>query len=377
MKKLTRIAEYDILEERLREPKEIWELTKEDFQKIYIGNIDFNCVEGLRRYPTLLWYLAELELGRRPEREDIERYEAKYPYDYEYESFEKLCRDLKERLWELHRNEVDKAIREGKPVPSEVLEDYPDLVEKYGKQKAQPVEKQSQLRVTSVKNRRGRQMKFNAKIKTGRRVYMGTVNDDLLKSKDATFWSLDLANKRFHSIFAPYAIKFEVTNTISFDKLMETWHSDMTGKELYDLLDNYGFDPVWVVNEDYQEDLVTTEHKSAFIRKSISEEKKEDIGALISKYLPDKYSYCFCREVSWKDAERFWRQYSLYNLLVIPDLWNSLKVTVVETSTGEYFIEIYDDTPKWVKNIIEKTYPMASGKTMDKCCMIKKVDFDY
>ena len=65
---------------------------------------------------------------------------------------------------------------------------------------------------------------------------------ELKQSKTAKCWGWDISNKLFSSPFAPYGIKYS-----KMILRLPTWHSDMTGQDIYDLLEKIGANPYWVL----------------------------------------------------------------------------------------------------------------------------------
>jgi len=65
---------------------------------------------------------------------------------------------------------------------------------------------------------------------------------ELKQSKTAKCWGWDVSNRVFTSPFAPYGIKYNKV-ILSLPK----WHSDMTGQEIYNLLEQIGANPYWVL----------------------------------------------------------------------------------------------------------------------------------
>ncbi|MCD6211303.1 MAG: hypothetical protein J7J01_10575, partial [Methanophagales archaeon] len=151
--------------EKEREKKEPWEMTREEFKKQSYSEI-FNIYERinpfrpndiLRRYvDELNKYLKRdfkeklpqswMQLHTLLERvySDIEAKQPnKIPYDlkkevansygFRVEPGHRLIGFDLVILPDIHRQIVEQALKEGKPVPDEVLKDYPDLAEKYGR----------------------------------------------------------------------------------------------------------------------------------------------------------------------------------------------------------------------------------------------------
>jgi len=168
--------------EKEREKKEPWEMTREEFKKQSYSEI-FNIYERinpfrpndiLRRYvDELNKYLKRdfkeklpqswMQLHTLLERvySDIEAKQPnKIPYDlkkevansygFRVEPGHRLIGFDLVILPDIHRQIVEEALKEGKPVPDEVLKDYPGLAEKYGragKERERPVKDEKKIKI--------------------------------------------------------------------------------------------------------------------------------------------------------------------------------------------------------------------------------------
>jgi len=150
-------------EQRTKEP---WEMTREEFGEKYVGHIgdyDIKVLKALgakdedfKFHPEGGGYIKISSLERIFEKLNKavkERYTTPPPDikealhlwgDETFDGLKKL-RDYVDALrptyiglptekgYGFHKKAVEEALKEGKPVPPEVLRDYPDLAEKYGK----------------------------------------------------------------------------------------------------------------------------------------------------------------------------------------------------------------------------------------------------
>ena len=68
------------------------------------------------------------------------------------------------------------------------------------------------------------------------------IEDWNIRFKDeAEFWAYDAGSLLFKSRYSVYGIKIETWGS----KIMGTWHSDMSGKELFALCEKAGCNPYW------------------------------------------------------------------------------------------------------------------------------------
>jgi len=120
------------MEERMKEP---WEMTKEEWEELLRKRLTEEAVKYFPRkniYDEYRIYHKRYGVGE--ESFIVPTYKfLKAPKSGTFEINQYILQSNPDFIETLRRWHIEQALKEGKPVPPELLKDYPDLAEKYGK----------------------------------------------------------------------------------------------------------------------------------------------------------------------------------------------------------------------------------------------------